>query len=99
MLRGTDLGPPPPAPPGRSGPAHQLVGGILTDHLGLDVTDLSGPARLAEDLGLDSIGLTEAVLALEDELSISIPEPVQAQLLTFDDLVVAVATRLGRPEP
>jgi acyl carrier protein len=80
-----------------SGPTHQLVGGILTEHLGLDVTELSGPARLAEDLGLDSIGLTEALLALEDELSISIPEPVQAQLLTFDDLVTAVASRLGPP--
>ncbi len=88
MLTGTGLG-----------PTHQLVGGILTEHLGLDVTDLSGPARLAEDLGLDSIGLTEALLALEDELSISLPEPVQARLLTFDDLVVAVAARLGRPEP
>ena len=88
MLTGTGLG-----------PTHRLVGGILTEHLGLDVTDLSGPARLAEDLGLDSIGLTEALLALEDELSISIPEPVQAQLQTFDDLVVAVAARLGRPKP
>jgi len=81
------------------GPTHQLVGGILTEHLGLEGTDLSGPARLAEDVGLDSIGLTEALLALEDELSISIPEPVQAQLITFDDLVAAVAARLGRPEP
>ena len=79
-------------------PTHQLVGGILTEHLGLDVTDLSAHARLAEDLGLDSIGLTEALLALEDELSISLPEPVQARLLTFDDLVAAVAARLGRPE-
>ncbi len=78
-----------------SGPAHQLVGSILTEHLGVDITDLSGPARLAEDLGLDSIGLTEALLALEDELSISLPEPLQARLLTFDDLVAAVAARLG----
>ncbi len=84
MLTGTGLG-----------PTRQLVGGILTEHLGLDVTDISGPARLAEDLGLDSIGLTEALLALEDELSISIPEPVQARLLTFDDLAMAVAARLG----
>ena len=88
MLTGTALG-----------PTRQLVGGILTEHLGLDVTDISGPARLAEDLGLDSIGLTEALLALEDELSISIPEPVQALLLTFDDLVMVVAARLGRPRP
>ncbi len=75
----------------------RLVGDVLVEHLGIDPVGLVGSARLAEDLGLDSIGLTEALLALEDELSISIPEPVQAQLLTFDDLVTAVAARLGPP--
>lgn len=77
------------------GAVHRLVGGVLTEHLGLDPARMAGPARLAQDLGLDSIGLTEALLALEDELAISLPEPVQARLLTFDDLVVAVASRLG----
>lgn len=67
---------------------------VLTDHLGLEAARLVGSARLADDLGLDSMGLTEALLALEDELGISIPEPVQAGLSTFDDLVAVVAYRL-----
>jgi len=78
-----------------SGSALRLVGDVLVEHLGVDPVGLVGSARLAEDLGLDSIGLTEALLALEDELAISIPEPVQAGLATLDDLVVAVASRLG----
>ena len=79
----------------QGGSALRLVGDVLVEHLGLDPAALVGPARLAEDLGLDSMGLTEALLALEDELAISIPEPVQAGLATLDDLVVAVASRLG----
>ncbi len=76
------------------GTAASKVAAVLTDHLGLDRSRLIGPARLSDDLGLDSMGLTEALLALEDELSISIPELVQAGLSTFDDLVAVVAYRL-----
>ena len=79
----------------RSGSVLGMVGDVLVEHLGIDPAGLVGSARLAEDLGLDSIGLTEALLALEDELAISIPEPVQADLATLDDLVAAVGSRLG----
>lgn len=70
------------------------VGDVLSHHLGLDPVRLVGPARLDEDLGLDSMGLTEALLTLEDELAISIPEPVQSSLETYQDLVTVVASRL-----
>lgn len=76
------------------GAAAARVSGVLSHHLGLDPARLVGAARLDEDLGLDSLGLTEALLTLEDELAISIPEPVQDGLATFDDLVAVVASRL-----
>ena len=69
---------------------------VLVVHLGADPDRLEGPARLDEDVGLDSLGLTEALLVLEDELSISIPDPVQAALRTVDDLVAVVAAQVGR---
>jgi len=70
--------------------SHQ-VHEVLVGHLGVDPTRLLGGARLNEDLGLDSLALTEALILLEDELAISIPDPVQANLLTLDDLLAAVA--------
>lgn len=70
---------------------------MLVDHLGVEVARLVGPARLEEDLGLDSLSLTEVLLVLEDELHISIPDPVQAGLRTFDDLLGVVASQLGGP--
>ena len=75
----------------------ERVGAVLL-HLGVERGDLAGSARLDEDLGLDSLALTEVLLALEDELAISIPDPVQTELRTLDDLVSVVASQLdGRP--
>ena len=68
---------------------------VLIDHLGVEPERLLGPALLDEDVGLDSLGLTEALLVLEDELAISIPDPVQAALRTVDDLVAVVASQVS----
>ena len=67
--------------------------------LGFDRAALVGPARLDDDLGLDSLSLTEVLLALEDELVISIPDPVQAQLRTVDDLLAVVGSQIGSRPP
>jgi len=67
---------------------------VLVGHLGVDRRRLIGSARLDEDLGLDSLALTEALLSLEDELAISIPDPVQAALRTFDDLLEVVTSQV-----
>ncbi len=75
----------------------QKVGEFLVAHLGVDPFRISGPARLVEDLGLDSLSLTEALLLLEDELAISIPDPVQAELRTFADLVTVVDSQVTGP--
>jgi len=67
----------------------------LVAHLGVDRSMLVGDVRLVEDLGLDSLGMTELLLVLEDELVISIPDPVQAELRTLDDLMAVVASQLA----
>ena len=71
---------------------------LLVAHLGVDPSRLTGPARLAEEIGLDSLGLTEALLVLEDDLAISIPDPVQEGLRTFDDLLAAVSSQVSPSE-
>ncbi len=67
---------------------------VLVSHLGVDPVHVTASARLADDIGLDSLGLTEALLVLEDDLAISIPDPVQVELRTFGDLLAAVASQL-----
>lgn len=72
---------------------------VLTGHLGVDASRLCGSARLEADLGLDSLALTEALLVLEDELAISIPDPVQVCLRTLDDLFTVVGSQVGSVVP
>ena len=67
---------------------------LLVTHLGVDPARLTGPALLTEEIGLDSLALTEALLVLEDDLAISIPDPVQVELRTFDDLLAVVASQV-----
>ncbi len=71
---------------------------LLVTQLGVDPSRLTGTARLVEELGLDSLGLTEALLVLEDDLAISIPDPVQEGLRTFDDLLAAVSSQVSPAE-
>lgn len=73
------------------------VADVLIAH-GLDPARLRGDALLDQDLGLDSLALTEVLLALEDELVICIPDPVQVELRTLGDLVAVVASQLGMRE-
>jgi len=68
---------------------------VLAAHLGVDPAELVGQARLEDDLRLDSLALTEVLLALEDELAISIPDPVQADLRTLADLVEVVTRQVS----
>ena len=52
-------------------------------------------ARFAEDLNADSLDLVEAVLALEEEWSIEIPEEEMESVKTVGQAVDLVATKLG----
>lgn len=73
----------------------RTVGDVLVTHLGIDPALLVADASLVGDIGLDSLALTEALLVLEDELAICLPDPLQDELRTFGDLVAVVASQVG----
>jgi acyl carrier protein len=51
---------------------------------------IHGQARIAADLGFDSLALMELVFALEDRFAVSIPLEAVARISTVDDLVDAL---------
>jgi len=68
---------------------------ILVFHLGSDERRLTDDARLAEDLGADSLDVVEIVMSCEERFAIEIPNRVATRLTTVGETVRFVESRLG----
>jgi acyl carrier protein len=68
---------------------------VLAEQLAVDESQITPEARFAEDLNADSLDLVEAVLALEEEWSIEIPEEEMENVKTVGQAVNLVASKLG----
>jgi acyl carrier protein len=68
---------------------------VLSEQLAVDEGQVTPDARFAEDLNADSLDLVEAVLALEEEWNIEIPEEEMDGVKTVGQAVKLVASKLG----
>jgi acyl carrier protein len=68
---------------------------VLAEQLAVDESQVVPDARFAEDLNADSLDLVEAVLALEEEWNIEIPEEEMDGVKTVGQAVELVASKLG----
>ena len=68
---------------------------ILADQLAVDRDKVVPDARFSEDLDADSLDLVEAVLALEEEFGVSIPEDEMEGVKTVGQAVDLVASKVG----
>ncbi len=70
---------------------------ILAENLSVAETDVKPESRFSEDLDADSLDLVEAVLALEEEFGVTIPEEEMEGVKTVGQAVQLVAQKLGVP--
>jgi acyl carrier protein len=68
---------------------------ILADNLSVPEDKVTPGARFQEDLDADSLDLVEAVLALEEEFGVTIPEEEMEGVRTVGQAVQLVATKMG----
>src|SRR4029078_3817479 len=68
---------------------------VLAEQLAVDEAQVVADARFAEDLNADSLELGGAVLALDEEWSIEIPEDEMESVRTVGQAVDMVASKLG----
>jgi acyl carrier protein len=68
---------------------------VLAEQLAVDEVQVVPDARFQEDLNADSLDLVEAVLALEEEWSIEIPEDEMESVKTVGQAIDLVSTKLG----
>ncbi len=60
---------------------------IITDQLGVDEKQVSGPASFIDDLGADSLDTVELVMALEEEFDIEIPDEDAEKIITVQNAI------------
>ena len=68
---------------------------ILAENLSVPEATVTPEARFQEDLDADSLDLVEAVLALEEEFGVSIPEEEMEGVKTVGQATQLVAQKLG----
>ncbi|HET6770268.1 MAG TPA: acyl carrier protein [Actinomycetota bacterium] len=67
---------------------------VLAEQLSVDIEKVTPEARFEEDLDADSLDLVEAVLGLEEELSVEIPEEEMESVKTVGQAVDLVMGKI-----
>ena len=65
----------------------EKVKGLFVEDLGIDESKVTMEAKLEEDLEIDSLGILELVMALEDEFEIEIDDDELADVSTVGQAV------------
>ena len=68
---------------------------ILVEELDLEEEKLSPDANFEEDLDVDSLGVVELLMALEDEFGVEIPDEEAEQITTVGEAAALIHAKLG----
>lgn len=71
------------------------LNGLLVSELGLDAGKISNDAKFEEDLEVDSLGVVELLMALEDEFGVTIPDEEAENITTVGEAVDLVSNKLS----
>ncbi|HEY5684503.1 MAG TPA: acyl carrier protein [Acidimicrobiia bacterium] len=68
---------------------------VLVDELGLDAGKITEEANFEEDLEVDSLGVVELLMALEDEFGVKIPDEDAENIHTVGQAIDLVQSKLA----
>ena len=68
---------------------------LLVDELGIERDDITADAKFEEDLDVDSLGVVELLMALEDNFGVKIPDEEAEQITTVGEAVDLVESKLN----
>ncbi|MBW3667327.1 MAG: acyl carrier protein [Actinobacteria bacterium] len=68
---------------------------VLVTELGLDEDKIQEEAHFEEDLDVDSLGVVELLMALEDEFDVKIPDEEAESIMTVGQAIDLVHKKLG----
>ncbi len=67
---------------------------LLVEELGLDASKIADGSTFEEDLEVDSLGVVELIMALEDEFDVAIPDEEAESITTVGEAVDLVIAKL-----
>ena len=68
---------------------------LLVDELGLERDNITMEAKFEEDLEVDSLGVVELLMALEDNFDVKIPDDEAEKITTVGEAVDVVAGKVS----
>jgi len=68
---------------------------LLVDELGLERDDITMEASFEEDLDVDSLGVVELLMALEDNFDVKIPDEEAEKITTVGEAAELVSQKLN----
>ena len=68
---------------------------IIVDQLGVSADEVTSDASFVEDLGADSLDLTELIMAMEEEFGIEIGDEDAQKILKVKDAVAYIEKNAG----
>jgi acyl carrier protein len=68
---------------------------VVTKQLGVAPGEVQGDRSFVNDLGADSLGLVELVMALEEEFQVEIPDEEAEKLATVGDAAAWIRAHAG----
>ncbi|MGA9598131.1 MAG: acyl carrier protein [Acidimicrobiia bacterium] len=68
---------------------------LLVDELGLERDNITMDARFEEDLDVDSLGVVELLMALEDNFDVKIPDEEAEKITTVGEAADLVSQKLN----
>mgnify|MGYP001816773979 CR=1 FL=1 len=69
--------------------------GLLVEELGLDKDKITMEASFEEDLEVDSLGVVELLMALEDNFGVAIPDEEAEAITTVGEAATVVMEKLA----
>ncbi len=72
----------------------QKVTNIIVEQLGVSAEEVKPGASFVEDLGADSLDLTELIMAMEEEFDIEIADDDAQGLLKVQDAINYIETKM-----
>lgn len=64
---------------------------IVVEQLGVSADDVKPEAKFVDDLGADSLDLTELIMAMEEEFDIEIDDEDAQKIITVKDAIDYIA--------